>query len=486
VEARPFRNDPCQTLLPGRALVSIAASKNEDVWLGTRDAGLLRVHGGRTETITNQMANCLLVMANQELYVGTNQGLTRWDGSGMTTAGIPDALTRIPILALAEDHDSNVWIGTEKGLLRLNSQGQSHFGEAGSEKKITAIFEDREGDLWTGSTDGIERLQDSPVITYHSQNRQEWEHGGPIHVDSAGRVWAAPAGGGIYSLNGGALKEVLRAVVGHDGVYSIAGDGESLWLGSKTRGLIHIDEHGKSRAFTQADGLPQNSIYAVHRNKDGTIWCGTLTGGVSHFQDGHFTNYSTAQGLASDTILSITDGADGTMWFGTPLGLSSFAKEHWRTYGIRDGLPSENIVTLFEDDSRILWMGTLHGLAFLRAGRVFIPAGLPPPLLGQIFGITQDRFGSLWIATPEALIRVNRAKLLSGPLERGDFREFGVSDGINEPAGIRREHAIATSSDGRVWLSRNQGVSELDPARLQRTAVRSIVHIERVLVDGEP
>ena len=58
---------------------------------------------------------------------------------------------------------------------------------------------------------------------------------------------------------------------------------------------------------------------------DGTVWAGTLSGGVSKLSNGKFTNYTTANGLASNTVASILEASDGTMWFATPTGLSALA-----------------------------------------------------------------------------------------------------------------------------------------------------------------
>jgi ligand-binding sensor domain-containing protein len=472
--------------IPSSPIISLAASANGDVWLGTNDIGLLRFHENTVIPITNGLPDlkitCLLEAAEGELYVGTNRGLARWDGARLTRTGVPKVLLELPILAMVKDRDSNIWIGTSKGLLRLNAQGISSFGEADSGKPVTALFEDREGDLWTGSVDELQRIQESAFVTYRS------ERVGPVHPDSQGRIWTAPIRGGLSGFRDTENKEFEVPGLGPDEVYSIAGNGDDLWLGRKLQGLTRVifrDGVWSSRTYTRADGLPQNSVYAVHQNRDGTIWAGTLTGGVSHFQDGRFTNYDTASGLVSNTILSIAEDAEGTMWFATPVGLSSFAKHRWTTYGTRDGLPSESVNTLFEDSSKILWLGTLRGIALLRDGKVFVPHGLPPLLLDQVFGIAEDRLASFWITTSRGLLRIERGRLLAGGVSNQDVREFGISDGLIDPSGVRRERSIAADPSGRIWVSTTSGLVSVNPARVLRNSAPTIVHIDRIVSDGE-
>jgi signal transduction histidine kinase/ligand-binding sensor domain-containing protein len=479
-------------------VLSILMTPHGDVWLGTRESGLLRIQGSLIVPVTTHLpglrVNCLLLGVDNELFVGTDRGMASWDGNGITTSGIPEALSRGPIYAMVRDRDGNVWVGTSRGILRLNSRGASSFGEADSGKAITALFEDREGDLWAAGADELTRIQESAFVMHRSSvvrrsgDDSGNEHGGPVHADSRGNIWTGPRSGGLYSIRDGKFTEFVSAHLGRDEVYSIAGEGDDLWLGSKSRGLTHIDLSGRpngATSFKQADGLPSASVYSVHRNRDGTIWAGTLTAGASHLQGRRFTNYAASGGLASNTVLSIEEDSDGAMWFATPSGLSCFARNRWKTYGTQDGLPSENVSTLFEDRSGILWLGTLRGVAFVRSGQVFIPQGLPPSLRDEIFGIAQDKLGDLWITTSQTVIRVDRARLLSGKLSNGDIREFGVSDGLLDLNGVRRERCIVLDPSGRIWISRNEGIGALDPERLRRIAAPTIVHIERLFVDGD-
>src|SRR6201999_2581619 len=105
--------------------------------------------------------------------------------------------------------------------------------------------------------------------------------------------------------------------------------------------------------YTQADGLAQNRVYAVYQSSDGTVWAGTLNGGVSELKNGHFKNYTTTDGLAANTISSIAEGTGGTMWFGTAKGVSALSQKGWRTYSGNDGLPSDDVNCLLQDSMGI-------------------------------------------------------------------------------------------------------------------------------------
>jgi signal transduction histidine kinase/ligand-binding sensor domain-containing protein len=488
-------------LLPYSAATSIAETAAGEIWLGTADSGLARAHDKTVQTVTAGLPSlrvtCLLPVATgaaeaaqveRQLYVGTDRGLVLWDGERLRGDGIPAALRTTPIWAMVKDRDGNIWIGAEQGLIRLNSQRLSTFDPGNSLGAVTALFEDREGDLWAGSAGQLERIQESPFATYRPAIPPGRDQGGPVYADSHGDVWAAPDRGALVRVHDTVMTELRLPKFPDDQIYSIAGDRGDLWLGLRRHGLAHITAQERKSAMTtypQASGASPSPVYAVHQNRDGTIWIGTVGGGATHIQQGRPKTYTTQDGLASNTVFSISEGADGAMWFGTPSGLCSLSENRWRTYRVEDGLPSPNVYATFVDGDGIVWVGTLNGLAYVRSGRLIGgPHDLESALPGGIFGVTQDRLGSLWVVTSGAVFRVDRGKLLSGSLSREDVREFGFSDGLPDLQGVRRSPTISADPSGTIWISRTGGVVSIDPERVRRTAVPTIVHVSQIVVDG--
>jgi signal transduction histidine kinase len=227
-------------------------------------------------------------------------------------------------------------------------------------------------------------------------------------------------------------------------------------------------------------------VYAVYRSRNGTIWSGTLSGGVSSFREGQFTTYTTANGLASNTVSSIAEQADGTMWFGTPNGLSALSKDVWRTYTVRDGLSSPDVNCLLMDSTGILWIGTADGLALLRAGKIQVPRNIPDFLHEPVFGIAEDRNGELWIATASHILQVSASRLAGSSLQESDIREYVLSDGLQGTEGVKRFRSVVADTIGRVWFSTNRGLSVVNLPRGAGNSPPVLVHIVGVSADGNP
>jgi signal transduction histidine kinase/ligand-binding sensor domain-containing protein len=492
-----YRGGRLQAIAPSGAMppslvMALAETSDGQIWIGTRDAGLFRMRRTRLATITRGLpdlkVNCLLPGAGDELWVGTDNGIVRWDGNEITRSAVPASLAGVPVFAMIRDRDGNIWVGTARGLYRLDERGVVALGRTspGDEEVVTAIFEDREGTLWTGGPRGLERIREGAFATYAAEEGLPSPSSGPVYSDST-RTWFAPAEGGLYWLKQGQVGRVSVAGLDQDVGYSIAGGGGEVWIGRRRGGLTRLREEGGAlvaQTFTRSDGLAQDSVYAVLRTREGEVWAGTLSGGASRLRDGRFVSFTTADGLASNTVTSMLEDASGRLWFATPGGLSGLSKDRWTTYRKGDGLPSDDASCLYEDKAGVLWIGTAGGLAVLAADHVQVPANLPPALREPILGIAGDDTGSLWISTASSVWQVDAEKLRSGGAQDDEaLREYGLADGLQGQEGVKRHQSVAKAPDGRIWFSMNRGLSVVSPRRVASQASPALVQIQAVTAD---
>src|ERR1700693_43304 len=291
----------------------MAEAADGRIWLGTLGSGLFlltgtRVIWGVNAGLPDRKINSLLPIG-EELWVGTDTGLYHGNGTGFRRLELPSFLGNTQGLSILRDRDSNIWVGTTRGLLRINGKGISFSeeNELRGEGGITVLFEDREGNLWIGGARGLGRIRDSTFVTYSAVSDRRFEHNGPVYVDPEGGTWFAPSQGGLYVLRNGRVQAVT-SIPPNEVVYSISGQADVVWAGRQRGGLTRLQFCNgtiASQSYSNADGLAQNSAYAVYESRDGSVWAGTLNRGVSKFNDAHFTTYTTANGLASNTVSSI-------------------------------------------------------------------------------------------------------------------------------------------------------------------------------------
>ncbi len=476
-----FTNVPAATDDQNLLVMSIAQSPDGSVWLGTRDSGLYLLRKNEITNITrglpDRKVNSVVVLRNDEVWAGTDGGVVAWNGKAVTSASIPGCLRNLQALSMLRDQDSNIWVATHDGLMRVTPDGTCSAAASSnqSEESVSAIFEDSDGNIWTGNSEGIERFRETLFTTHTMANQPYSDDMGPLAVDTEGRIWFAPSQGGLYWFKEGRTYRISVEGVNKDVVYSLAtakgsGGKSEIWVGRQRGGLTHLqfrDGAQVGRAYTAPPALAGTSISALRLSNDGSVWAGSLNSGVRRLRVGAFDTYNSLNGLASNSVTAIAEAPNNTMWFAGPAGLSRLANGRWRTFTSADGLPPGNIKCLYGDSAGVLWVGTERGLAYIESGDVKIPGGVPNSLRFNVTRITEDRFGWLWMNTTNSVVRVKREALLGSHLTDADLREFGPDEGLRAAGGVR---AMVTDNQGRVWLSLHDGLSVIDPKRLNRLA----------------
>jgi signal transduction histidine kinase/ligand-binding sensor domain-containing protein len=482
-----------------RLPTGVAQTADGSIWIGTQASGLFRLTqaGGvsgiqHVEAITNSKINCLLPVGTSTLLIGTDKGLLNFS-DGQLKEVAPE-LARADVLALAAGRDGKVWIGSDDRVFSADAanieKGSSvqSLGSFSVRQPVTALLEDRDGELWIGETGIVERYRASGFTSYLSTAGMPCSNCGAIYADHKDHVWFAPADGGLFQLAQNTVEPVEAGGIEKDIVYTIAegADGD-VWVGRKHGGVtyFHTGTNGEqATTYTPENGLAENSVYSIYRASDGAMWFGTLAGGVSRFQSGKWRTFNMQDGLPSNTISAITGYRDGDIFVGTPNGLAEFKNDRWKIFQAQDGLPPGAITSLFLDSSNILWIGTTKGIAFLQSGSVHVPLGAPNALYESILGIAESGEW-LWITTSEHVLRMKRTSLQNQSFGEGDYREFGLLEGLPSTEGVKRNRSVVVDDHGRTWFSLNKGIAALEPTAFSTPAFPVKVRADGFLVDGK-
>ena len=204
-----------------------------------------------------------------------------------------------------------------------------------------------------------------------------------------------------------------------------------------------------------ASSLPGNIVQALHIDAQDRIWVATEGGGLSMLDSRRegFRQFrkATHQQMSSDDVMAIASHR-GVLWFGSfGGGLNSLSEDGTlRRFASSESdpasLPSDDVLSLAFDGKGRLWIGTLAGLA-MYDGRTVRRIDVPTPEAAQpiIYSLTPDA-GKLWVGTADGVF------------------QYMPNDSWKTPAWspmFARPNALiaqADSADGQYWLGSQGGL----------------------------
>ncbi len=157
---------------PGIRVRSVFRDSTGALWIGTEGDGVFRTGKGRQVQYTkrtglvNDFVRAFLESRDGSMWIGTDEGLTRWHGGVLTNYREPQGLAYFSVRTLAEDRSGDVWIGTERGVSHWRNGAfvQDMVTVRLRLEKIWAIHEDADGGLWFGTRGaGLFRWRDGKL-----------------------------------------------------------------------------------------------------------------------------------------------------------------------------------------------------------------------------------------------------------------------------------------------------------------------------------
>jgi ligand-binding sensor domain-containing protein/signal transduction histidine kinase len=150
----------------------IYRDREGELWFGA-SPGLVRWNS-REKLLESQTIRCILEDSDGVLWVGANDGLFRRQDGKFVRFTMAGVLDREVILALYEDAEHTLWIGTEgKGLIRCKA-GRFKACTAAQglwSDEIFEILEDDHGWLWMSCPKGVFRVNKRELADYDAGKR---------------------------------------------------------------------------------------------------------------------------------------------------------------------------------------------------------------------------------------------------------------------------------------------------------------------------
>lgn len=401
-----------------------------------------------TDGLPHRSVYSLLRDSRGILYVGTYNGIARWDSQTQTFKSVRVRINNIdqyPLFAnclLETDDNESIYVGGE-GYLYKYTPANDHWDKVMlvDMNNIKSLSNGENGHVLIGTDNGVFDLQNDYIKHYRHDSRQELSIADNeiwcIYADSQHNVWAGHGRGFSIASNSNSLRTVKLSALTHSG-----------------------------------EG---NEIHSIYRDSRNNLWFGGTNGVIKLSGDSMpnwYRHSDSPNSLSDNRIRAILEDSEYSMWFATDGGINRYnpSNDSFDVFHVVDSLGDHNsnwVYSLVEDNG-YFWIGSfLNGIHYVNKDKLKIDGGTVVSdmsinaeaqnshniLLANnlVNDIIKDVKGNLWILLfrDNALVKYTPAK-----------KQFLKYDIFELTGGYPTN--ICADNDGRVWCAFKGGVVIFD------------------------
>lgn len=350
--------------------------------------------------------NALCQDKNGYIWIASDYGLSKYDGTYLTTYTDKEGLPEKIITHIATDNQNRLWISTSKGVCVFDGNSFIQFSDAeGLLSSLSGrILKDSKGKMWVDlGVKGFLCFEDKKFTVYKSHNNFQEDVSPQMVIGENGSLW--------FNTPGGIVKY-------NDNQYNYFSPGS------------HIFER----------------ITGIREDKKGNTWFISYNYGITKFDGEYFTHYEKKNGLSDNAIVSLAVDKMDNVWIGTRYnGLNKFDGSTFTIYTKEQGLSENKIICSMQDDQGNTWIGTVGGgIDKLNENGFTEIIPLTEFKNSRIRPIIKDKTGDLWFGTEASELYSFDGSRLTKRLERN----------IDNIQGFR---SAIMDKDNNLWFGKHEG-----------------------------
>jgi len=341
--------------------------------------------------------NCIFQDHNGFLWVGTNDGLNRYDGYSFKTFQIDldnsskTGLSSNLIWRVKEDKKGNLWIATlNEGVCKFNVEKELFIPVCNNIEKQNEQTDNRmldlecmdDGSVWVASVQGINIISEkNGKFNIKSLNKTSnivaSELRYCIAKDVYQRKWIGSTNGlVVYNADGNNLEFRIIPEFKDVAINTLLSLRDGIIVGTSS-GVYYLRYDGQNLDRYLVDKFSDLNCRAILFDKNQDLFVATnqglytfsydLTNKSSFVEKAHYTSGLTENELNSDILTCLFEDESGIVWIGTNGGgLNKYNPKHKKfnhyKHTTQTGSLSHNkIRAIYEDSDDNIWIGTEGG-----------------------------------------------------------------------------------------------------------------------------
>jgi ligand-binding sensor domain-containing protein/serine phosphatase RsbU (regulator of sigma subunit) len=367
--------------------------------------------------LSEQKVYTLLQDSKDYIWLGTANGLSRFDGKKFENFTSRDNLASGGVKSIFEDSLGYIWFGhLNGGISRYNGQKfeQVSFDSLKLTGDVTSIIQIKNKIWVTSYKDGAFQANYPIYDIRHIKAKQyrgkeglsDQIYGSNLNKDGS-FICVADVGLRKYNVKENKFENyrMPHMTTYFTSTCMLEDKNGNLWFGTYHGGIY---KYIMSQSRMEIIDLPKagvlsNWVYCITEDRKGRIWVGTFGGGIAVFEGDSMRKFNAENGLKASKIYDIIEDVEGNILIADQSnGLTIFKGDAFETISEKEILPDPNVNAIFKDKTGSMWFGTNAGISR------YNPASRKNPIIlyqhknsvpEDIRFFKEDRNGNLWIGT---------------------------------------------------------------------------------------
>ena len=435
------------------------------------------------------------------LWVGTQNGLFRFDGRQFLEFGTKDGIPSSYIHSLLASPDGTLWVGSAQG---MSFRKGEQFVQVPDSSKANGFVYSKNGISATSDSHVYFSAGTKLMVGWKPTGATDWKfrHLLPpvadttilaVQASSDGKVWVG-CGSGLCRVTGKDPENQVLSLVTDipnlpsDQWHAIAsGNHGELLLRSESqlwrvdgathraenighglaavpyrRARLAFDRYGDLLTTTELgiarrhhdiwesiedrSGLTYNGVSELLTDREGALWLGTLGSGLKRWLGyGEWTSWVTGKGLEDESIWAMASASNGVMWLGGDSGVYRQSGKEFTQLALEkaayNGLVATGDGTIWAGNNK----GNLYQIPINGAIRQFHLNGVR-----SVRGLFLDKSNYLWICATPGVWRSSK------PIGEGGVQFERVAVGKDSSETFYQGMVRA---NGQIWLVGSNGLA---------------------------
>lgn len=463
-----FDNYSIKQGLSEQKVYTLLQDSKDYIWLGTAN-GVSRFDGRSFVNFTSHDSlssggvKCILQDSLGYIWLGhLNGGISRFDGHKFERA-IFDSIEFTGDITSIQQIGNKIWFtSANDGAVSVDFpvkdlrhiSGQQFRGKDGLSDQVFGAAVIRDGSLVCIADAGLRKFnkEDKKFEIYRMPHMTTYFSSTTLLEDSKGNIWFGTYNGGVYKYVMSESRmdfiDLRKAGVTSNTATCFTEDRMGrMWIGTWEGGIAVI-ENGILRKFDPQNGLKATRIYDIIEDVEGNILIADQSNGLTIFKGDAFETINEKEILPDPNVNAIYQDRTGSIWFGTNAGISRYVIGSGKKpviYNQANNSIYEYIKYFREDKDGNLWIGANEGGVILYNMKTSKFEAQPYinstlPRFGQVTALEIDRENHLWIGTQEGVA--------VGTINEQNFQRYTLMDSLTV-FGIT---SLYCDPKGNMWI----------------------------------